>query len=138
MKVSILLLLFLLLFCSVSAQTKTETEQVWNCDAMLAIFDGAGSDLQTDRESLVIIIAFPGKDEKSNSITQQRLKALEFYYVKKRGIEKERIILAEGRKRNGLAKVEFYVGGKLRDALYFSKNQRACTGCCPSEYDYLK
>lgn len=105
---------------------------------MLAIFDSSGSELQVDRDNFVIIIAYPGKSEKSNFMTQQRLKALEFRYINKLGIEKERIILAQGRKRNGLAKVEFYMGGKLRDALFFSKNQPACTGCCPSEYEYLK
>lgn len=52
-----MLLSFLLLIYSASAQTKSETEQVWNCDAMLAIFDSQVADLMSDEDSLIIVIA---------------------------------------------------------------------------------
>lgn len=136
MKAIFLIVSFLIPFYTVPAQTKPEIETVWNCDAMLGIFDNVASAIasEADENSSVIIVAYSGRNEKSRNITQRRLKALEFYFTEKRGILKERILSIEGRRRNRLAKVEFYIGGKLRDALFFSRNQQVCTGCCPSEY----
>lgn len=140
MKFFILCLTILLFFHTVSAQIKPEVETVYGCDTMLVIFDHSASELMSaaDKSSPMIIVAYAGREEKSKTIVQQRLKALEFIYVKKRGFSKERIVLAEGRRREGLAKVEFYIGGKLHDALFFSKNQPACTNCCPNEYEYIR
>jgi hypothetical protein len=136
MKVLALVIWVLLLFQITLAQTKQEVETPYNCDAMLAIFDNAAVVASSDsnKDSFVIIVAYLGCGEKSRAYNQQRLKALEFHLTKYRGISKERLILTEGRRRNGLGKVEFYIGGKLSDELFLVKRGHICTSCCPSEY----
>lgn len=137
MKVLILIIATLLMFHTTLAQIKRDVETPYNCDAMLAMFDNVAAiaSSESNRETFVIIVAYLGRGEKLRLHSQQRLKALEFYLRKRRGISKERLILTEGKKRNGLGKVEFYVGGKLSDELFLVKGGRICTSCCPSEYE---
>lgn len=135
MRILTLLIGVVLLCHSVIAQ-KQVTEKKYNCDAMLGILDNvakAGS--ESHGESVVIIVAYLGESERSNLYNEQRLKAAETYLTQKRGFPKVRLILTEGKKRNGLGKVEFYVGGKLSAELFLDKKGRICTGCCPAEFE---
>lgn len=136
MKVLALVIWVLLLFQVTLAQTKQDGFP-YNCDAMLAIFDNVAlvASTEPNKDSFVIIVAYLGRGEKSRSYNQQRLKALEFYLTKYRGFSKERLILTEGKRRNGLGKVEFYVGGKLSDEIFLVKRGRICTSCCPAEFE---
>lgn len=136
MKTLALIIWVLLLFQVTSAQAKQDGYP-YNCDAMLTIFDNvaAAASLEPNKDSFVIVVAYLGRGETSRTYIQQRLKALEFYLTKYRKISKERLILTEGKRRNGLGKVEFYVSGKLTDELFLIKRGRICTSCCPSEYE---
>ncbi len=136
MKTLALIIWVLLLFQITPAQTEQDGFP-YNCDAMLAIFDNVAvtASSEPNKDSVVIIVAYLGRGEKSRTYNQQRLKALEFYLTKYRKISKERLILTEGKRRNGLGKVEFYVGGKLSDELFLVRRGRICTSCCPSEYE---
>lgn len=126
----------LLMFHSVVAQVGRPIETPYNCDAMLAVFDNVAAIASSDagKGSFVIVVAYLGRGELSRLQNQQRLKALEFYLTRRRGLPEERLILAEGKKRHGLAKIEFYIGGKLSDELFLEKKRRVCTSCCPSTY----
>lgn len=113
------------------AQNKKQVESPSNCDAMLARFDNVSitASSEQNKDKLITVVAYLGRGEKSNGYNQRRLKALTTY-LEKRGLSKERLILTEGKKRNGLAKLEFYIDGELIDELFLVKKGSVCTWCC--------
>lgn len=137
MKILILVLLTLFAYQLTSAQVNHSPDIPYRCDAMLAVLDNAAADAlkSANTESFVIVVVYLGNGEKSNSYAKQRLKAVESYLTKMRGLSKERLVLAHGKKRLGLGKIETYIGGKLSFEFFVPKRARICVSCCPSAYE---
>jgi hypothetical protein len=65
----------------------------------------------TDR--LIILIARLGRKEFSRQLNRQRLRTVSEYLKFTRAISADRLVTAEGEKRNEVGQVEAYVDGKL-------------------------
>ena len=78
-----------------------------------------------------IIIARLGTGERSRQLIRQRLFAPSNYLMESRGLQKNRVITAEGERVRGLGHVEVYVGGKLRILFKMERNKNFVSDCRP-------
>jgi hypothetical protein len=100
------------------------------CDAATGYLDFAVIDTLELEGAHLIIIARLGTGETSRRLNQHRLRVVE-EYVRRRG-SGLKYVLAEGRKVEGLGRVELYVGGRLLHILPLRKNAKGF--CLPGQY----
>jgi hypothetical protein len=91
--------------------------------------------------SLVIAIGRLGDGERSQELNRRRLENVLTALTKNLGLTKNGVIVASGQRARGYGRVEFYVGGKLIDALLIMPGKDLCVDCCdidPRYYPYRK
>jgi hypothetical protein len=99
-----------------------------NCDTTKANFDLIA---QTSKDAgTIIIIARLGQGE-SRKLIRRRLQNLQEFMYFTRGISKERTVLAEGERTNGLGLVEVYLKGELFMIFRMKRNRDFLTNCVP-------
>jgi hypothetical protein len=113
--------------------------QVLNLPRVWPHFDGthcettkAELDLLAERapqDTAIIIIARLGTGEYSRILNRRRLEGMRHYLEMTRGISKDRLIIAEGSRVNGLGQVDFYVSGKLFLRFTVNRNKDLTRGC---------
>ena len=132
MRKLILLFVFTCAFANINfAQSSQQNEQGTRCDPMLARFDSIiiAANSLPDKNKVIIVVVYLGRGEKTRTYNQRRLQAIKKYFVNGRsGIPEDKLVLTEGKNRNGLAMIEFYVNGELSDQFYLSKKIIPCTG----------
>src|SRR5829696_6002529 len=113
-------ILFLILGCLVSVTAQSTKPVVIggtkgvdgsNCDTTKANFDLIAQ--TTKGEETIIIIGRLGHGESSRELIRRRLQNLQEFMYFTRNVSKERTVLAEGERTNGLGLVEVYVKGEL-------------------------
>lgn len=82
-----------------------------------------------NESGFLIVIARPGKGDKSPSLSRKRLDAAK-EWMGRAEFPTNRLILAEGERVSGSGRVEFYVGGALTHVILPRANQGLCTQCC--------
>jgi hypothetical protein len=100
-----------------------------NCDTTKANFDLIA---QTAADKgTIIIIARLGHGESSRELIRRRLRNLQEFMYFTRGVSKERTVLAEGERTNGLGLVEVYLKGELFMIFRMKRNRDFLTNCQP-------
>jgi hypothetical protein len=61
----------------------------------------------------IIVIARTGTNELTRNLNSKRLQTIRLYLQNMRGISKEKIVTAEGKRVTGKGRVEIYLGGHL-------------------------
>lgn len=93
-----------------------------NCESNKAYFDYLAT--SAGEEGLIIVIARLGVGEHSRKYNQRRLRTIGAYLSNVRNIPSKRIITAEGeRMRNGLGRIEVYIGGKAAVVFIVGRNK---------------
>lgn len=82
-----------------------------NNETMKSELDAVASAAGEDK--LIIMIARLGTGEPSRNLSNRRLQSARLYLESTRGIEKQRIITAQGDRVQGLGRIEVYVNCRL-------------------------
>jgi hypothetical protein len=132
-------LLFLLASCAVVgvAQQSSPEIGIVKGDANAgelnsAYLDKLANDQQSTNER-VFVIARLGRGETARSLSLNRLKAARSYLVETRGIDKERVIFAEGERVAGEGRLEFYLGSRLMIISLAPRGKNVRLTCCEGD-----
>ena len=98
-----------------------------DCEDTKAVFDWVAENAGENKS--IIVIARLGNREYSRNINWQRLRDVRDYIYMVRGIPRERFVLAEGERVQGLGQVDIYIGGELRVIFKMKRNKDFFTGC---------
>lgn len=103
------------------AQNKAEgtLTQSNNCEDALLYYDMTVLEARKDKGSYIILIARLGEGERSQKLSQRRLKDAKDYLDYK---GEDKIVIAYGERVKGHGRVEMYVSGKLLYALRHPRN----------------
>ena len=101
------------------------------CELNSAYLDLLSNKQKESGERIFVISRLGKREKKSKNI--ERLTLVKHYLIERAGLEKERVVFAEGSKTNDLGKLEFYLGSKLFLIIEMSKNSVGCFGCCDDE-----
>ena len=85
---------------------------------------------QVNSDGVLILIARLGDGEGSRQLNRRRLYNVRLKLTTEVGIQKEKIIIAEGEQVKGFGWVEFYLAGQLVGALLVYQRDDICVGCC--------
>ena len=103
-----------------------------DCEGIMTRLDFIAIDVdKAGKDQTIIIIARPGAGEGSRSLGRVRLKQTADYLSRR--LERWRIVTAEGSRVNGLAQLDFYVGGKLHSVFKIRRNKDLVRGCGAGE-----
>jgi hypothetical protein len=100
-----------------------------NCDTTKAAFDHIAQTVG-DEES-IIVIGRLGRGELSRELIRRRLRNLQEFIYFTRGISKERVVNAEGKRVAGLGQVDVYIKGRLFMVFRMKRNKDFLTNCEP-------
>lgn len=100
-----------------------------NCDNTKALFDLIAQN--AGAEETIIVIGKLGRGELSREIVRRRMRNLQDYIYFTRGVAKERVVMAEGDRINGLGQVDVYIKGKLVVIFRLKRNRDFLTNCEP-------
>ena len=78
------------------------------------------------------VIARLGRGERERSLNLKRLHAARSNLVELKGINKEQVILAEGKQIAGPGRLEFYLGSRLRLVSLAARGKNVSLVCCES------
>jgi len=98
-----------------------------NCEDTLAVLDLIAQD--AEGEGSIIMVSRLGRGEANRNLAWQRMHGLGLYLRATRGVSEERIVMAEGQRISGLAKVEIYFGAKLHAVFHLKRNKEFLKGC---------
>ncbi len=124
---SVLTILFCGSFNSAFPQTKPNDsrETPTGCEYMRHALDYVLIDAKNDENLNVILITYLGNKEFLRNLRQIRIKNIETF-LEVGNPDLKQIIIAEGKRRYGLGKIEIYLRGKLEWELFFGKNKAVC------------
>jgi hypothetical protein len=105
-----------------SNSSATLSQQPANCEDALHYLDFGVGEVRKLKDTYFIIIARPGKREKSGRLSQVRLNIIERSYLKR--FTDIKYVTAVGSRTKGLGQIEIYVGGKLWHVLPIEKNAK--------------
>jgi len=120
--------LFPVCFCislhsKVIAQTRPST-----CEEARHAFDESISSWLRSKERFVIFVFHKGMDETAQDIIDKRMKSV-VAHINFRGVDDRHFVMAEGKKRNGLGKLDIYVEGQIALELYAAQNAEIGADC---------
>lgn len=121
-----------------SADTRFGQATPGNCEVNAAELDSVRNEAlgDTNKDSIVIVIARLGNGETTRVHNHRRLLALK-NYLSKYDLPTQRVVTAEGERADGYGRVELYVAGKLRGVLLADRNKPLCVECCdPDDADF--
>lgn len=81
------------------------------------------------QDGFIIIIARLGTKEYSRTLNRERMQLLADFMHNTRGVPRERIVLAEGKRVRGLGRVEIYLKGRLFTVFTINRNKDLARGC---------
>ena len=90
-----------------------------NCEDALLHLDVTALEARKEREGYIIVIARLGDGEKSQRLSQRRLKAATDYLRSK---ARNKVVAAHGERLKGFGRLELYVGGRLLYSLAYPRN----------------
>jgi hypothetical protein len=123
----------------ISFEARPQAPELLSCDDAVARQDFVVTEALTrlDGESILIVVLRPSAGEKSNLIRAKRLYNLQQYF-KDRGkrLPADRFVIAVGPPVSGLARIEYYLDGKLFEKINFPRNGFVCHRCCGPDPAY--
>ena len=85
---------------------------------------------------VVIVIARLGAYERSRELNRRRLFNVWYRLEKYRGLNPNKIRMAEGDRVKGYERIELYVDGQMFDVLIAGRNADLCVSCCGPNEDF--
>jgi hypothetical protein len=101
-------------------------ERPSECEYIRHALDYTLLDAKSAPDSRVILVFYLGKTEFLRNLTLTRMSNVE-KFLKTEVPTLEYFVVSEGKRRQGLGKVEIYIKGELRWELFFKKNASHCT-----------
>lgn len=86
----------------------------------------------------VFVIAHLGEGEKSLNLSQRRLKDIGAEFNQASPMSRDKIILAEGERVKGQARIDVYLGSELYFVSYIPRNGDFCSLCCDRKGIFYK
>ena len=86
----------------------------------------------------IFVIAHLGTGEKSSNLNRRRLKDVGAEFDQGGPMSRENLILAEGERVKGLARIDVYIGSKLQFISYIPRNGDFCSLCCNRREEFYK
>jgi len=102
-----------------------EKEEPSGCEYIKHSLSDSLIEAKQNENSSIIFIFYLGKKDSVKNVTERRIKNIETY-LKAEIPDLKQFVIAEGKRRNGLGKVEIYIKGNLVWQLFFRKNATDC------------
>jgi hypothetical protein len=102
-----------------------KAENPSGCENIKHALDYTMLDAKNSQNSKIIFIFYLGKGEFSKNLTALRMSNIE-KFLQAEIPNLKPFVMAEGKRRDGLGKIEIYTKGELNWELFFNKNASDC------------
>jgi len=109
-----------------------------NCETNAVMLDGIPQNRFQGNATtdVVVVIARLGAHESSRELNRRRLFNVRYRLENYRGLNPNRLVLAEGDRVKGYGRIELYVDGQMFDVLVAAQNADLCVSCCGPNEDF--
>ena len=109
-----------------------------NCEMNAAMLDRIPQNRfqGTAATDVIFVIAHLGGHESSRELNRRRLFNVRHRLEKYRGLNPNRLVVAEGDRVRGYGRIELYVDGQMFDVLVAARNADLCVSCCGPNDDF--
>lgn len=112
-------------------------EKPLNCEEnVIHIEIAAELTVESQRDSVLIVIARLGDNESSQQLNRRRLHNLRVSLTENLHVDPRKLVMASGEKVRGNGRMEFYLGGKLIGGLLVERGKDLCVDCCDIDERY--